>query len=284
MRALLILAIGLLAAGEVPLPVAIDREIVPLVRPTTALRVLTWNVLFDRTSADRRLPAMFALIAKADADVIVMQEVTDWFLERLLAQPWAQAYRRTTVGGVVQAPGGIFVLSRLSLAPARVVVLPSRLDRVGVLHEIDLGRHHLAIVGVHLDSMPNDRGIRVRQLATCAQALAGHQHAAIIGDCNFGDADRDETAAIDPAYADVWSVLHGAAPGFTWDIERNALARANSFPGEPSRRLDRVLLRSSRWRADAAEIIGDQPLRADDPLLFPSDHFGLLVRLRAVGP
>ena len=75
--------------------------------------------------------------------------------------------------------------------------------------------------------------------------------------------------------------LMRGAPGYTWNVEESAMARANSFPGEKSRRLDRVLVRSELWRPGAAELIGDRAISAGPPALFPSDHFGLFAKMSA---
>lgn len=42
-----------------------------------------------------------------------------------------------------------------------------------------------------------------------------------------------------------------------------------------SRRLDRILIRSSLWKPASVRIVGDQPVTPGDKSLFPSDHFGL---------
>ena len=57
------------------------------------------------------------------------------------------------------------------------------------------------------------------------------------------------------------------------------MAKKGSFPGEKSRRLDRILLRSSVWKPREIRMIGDQPINPGKKDLFPSDHFGLLAGL-----
>src|SRR5690606_23614534 len=96
------------------------------------------------------------------------------------------------------------------------------------------------------------------------------------GDLNFGDGEQPDTAHLDPEFVDLWTTLRPGEPGFTWDIEHSAMARLGSFVGEPSRRLDRILLRSRGFAPAAIEIIGDRPVEPADRGLFPSDHFGLI--------
>lgn len=122
--------------------------------------------------------------------------------------------------------------------------------------------------------------MRSRQLQAMGRAFAGQQHAMLVGDCNFGDGAR-ETQDVPPGFADVWSLLHPGKPGFTWDIERSPMARRGSFPDEPSRRLDRVLMRSPHWRPTAMTLLGTEAVPDTKGEIFPSDHFGVRVVLCA---
>ena len=59
------------------------------------LRVLTWNLLFDRFSPERiqsaqRLPVQLRLLKASQADLIALQEVTPSFYAALLAEPWVR--------------------------------------------------------------------------------------------------------------------------------------------------------------------------------------------------
>ena len=65
-------------------------------------------------------------------------------------------------------------------------------------------------------------------------------------------------------------------PGLTWDIKKSKMAKKESFDGEKSRRIDRILVRSSAWQPKSIRIIGDEPVVPGERDLFPSDHFGLV--------
>ena len=60
------------------------------------------------------------------------------------------------------------------------------------------------------------------------------------------------------------------------------MARRGAFRGEKSRRIDRILVRSSEWAPGEVRLIGREPLAPGDRSLFPSDHFGLAGVLRRV--
>ncbi len=74
----------------------------------------------------------------------------------------------------------------------------------------------------------------------------------------------------------VTTALRKDAPGYTWDNERSAMAKKGAYTGEQSRRLDRILWRSAKWRPHTVRIIGTRPVAPHKPNLFPSDHFGLM--------
>ena len=49
-------------------------------------------------------------------------------------------------------------------------------------------------------------------------------------------------------------------------------------------RFDRVLLEGERWVATDIELLGTEPIDAELPRVFPSDHFGVECRLTARNP
>jgi endonuclease/exonuclease/phosphatase family metal-dependent hydrolase len=129
-----------------------------------------------------------------------------------------------------------------------------------------------------MESYLEDGPVQAVQLDRMFARLRGAEHALLLGDLNFGDGEP-ESSHLEAGYEDRWIALHPGLPGYTWDIDRSDLARDSSFRGEPSRRLDRVLLRSSVWRGGAVTILGDRPVHPGKTDLFPSDHFGLLADL-----
>lgn len=238
------------------------------------LVVVSWNVLADARERERRLPVLLRSLRDARPDVLAVQETTTWFSSALAAEPWARDLRRVPVEADHAFPGGLAVFTRLPVVRAQVVAIPSDMSRCGLLVELSLNSSSLALGVVHLDSHLEDGPIRARQLQAMGHALAEHQHAMLVGDFNFGDG-APETKQVPPGLVDAWTALHPGTPGFTWDIERNPMARRGSFPNEPSRRLDRVLVRSSHWRPTTMTLLGTEPVPDTKGEVFPSDHFGV---------
>ena len=273
---------GLLAAGALlfagcgrPEPSA-----APGVGAAETVRLVTCNVLAERVS-DERVGALMELLAAQQADLYALQEAAPWFTGRLAAEDWAKRYRRADSERMdAHAPGGLLILSRHPVVSASYGSLPSRAGRGVLIARLLLGRSRLAVATVHLESPPADGPLRAKQLEEVFRLLdlEKARDAVLMGDLNFADGAEPETSVLKgkgPAFADLWRVLHPHDPGFTWNMEKSALARRNSFPEDRSARIDRVLLRSKEWRVRAISIIGDEPVTGGGATFFPSDHFGL---------
>lgn len=240
--------------------------------------LLTWNILADPTHAGLRAPAILAEIERFKPDLIALQEVAPWMRAEIQRSPVFRDYRLTVIGDRVEAPGGVFLAARGGVRNPRIVVLPSRQDRCALVAEIDTPRGPLRVATVHLESPLQAGALRAAQLRVVGDVLAGAEEAVLLGDCNFGDGEQPESAAVPEGLRDLWSQLRGDDPGLTWDRARNPSADAGSFPAEDSRRLDRIFLRSQRWHPAQMELVGVRPLAGNDRL-HPSDHFGVWVRL-----
>ena len=89
---------------------------------------------------------------------------------------------------------------------------------------------------------------------------------------NFADAAEPETSSLDPAFRDVWSVLHPGEAGYTVDTDVN-LMRWQVKEKVTRKRIDRVFARGGLLPT-SIRLFGDRCV-GGDPELFASDHFGL---------
>ena len=236
------------------------------------LTVATYNVLADEKTADARCPAIFKILKETDADVIALQEVEEWFLKRLLKEDWARPYHLALPDGKLDR-GGQLILSKQKITRSKVKTLPGEQQRTVLVTWLESG---LAVATTHMESPLEAGAIRAKQLKAIFQLLQNDTEALFLGDLNFGDGEKPDSAELDKNYSDLWTALHPKEPGFTWNIEESEMAKRGSFKGEKSRRIDRILLRSAAWKPASITIIGDKPLKEGDKGLFPSDHFGLV--------
>ena len=259
----LLLPVPPAAAGDAPAP---DR-----------LTVVTCNILAEEIPSARRQAALLNLLEESGADVIALQEVGRSWRDALLGAAWVKAsYGWTREGASPLVPNGNFILSRHPIRKASSATLPGRQGRTGLKAVIDVGGRELAVATTHMESRLEDGPVRAKQLDALFRLLRDAEDAVLLGDLNFGDGEEPETTHLEKAYADLWLSLRPGEAGFTWNIEASEMARKGSFPGERSRRLDRILVRSTAWKPKAVRIIGDQPVTPGDRKLFPSDHFGVV--------
>jgi tyrosyl-DNA phosphodiesterase 2 len=237
------------------------------------LRLLTWNVYFGGHMFEERRDALIAELGRRRADVIVLQEVTPELLAALVEAPWLRAgYQLSDADGRTLGDYGVLLTSRLPIRRLAAIELPSEMGRRLLIAELACG---LTVATVHLESTSAGGPARLAQLAIAARALADADDVVLAGDMNF-EPDAPEAGALDPAWQDAWPALHPDDPGYTVDTDANAMRRQlKSTPTH--KRIDRVFVRSARWRAAAIERVGTAPIDVDDT--FVSDHFGLEARL-----
>jgi endonuclease/exonuclease/phosphatase family metal-dependent hydrolase len=238
------------------------------------LRLITWNVWFGGHMFDERRDALLAELARRSPDVIALQEVTQDALRHLLAEPWVRAAYQVSEHEV--AAYDVVILSRLPIRKIAVTDLPTDMHRRLVVAELACG---LTVATVHLESTREEAHARAAQLRIIQPALATrYDDVVLVGDMNFQPDDRIENAVLDPSFVDTWPALHPDAPGYTVDTDVNTMRlQVRSTPTH--KRIDRVFLRSRRWRARSIELIGTQPIAPDGT--FISDHFGLETVLTA---
>jgi tyrosyl-DNA phosphodiesterase 2 len=247
----------------------------------TELSLATFNVWFNEYFADQRYRAIADVLAHAVPDVMVFQEVTPDALAVFLAQPWIRVrYRCASVIGGDLGNYGMLVLSRLPVSRVTYTRLPTRLARGFLTVELTVNGQEETVTALHLESGKAAARLRARQLGRVFRALNRADSAVVLGDFNMRD---DENGRIDADYIDVWPALRPTEPGFTEDTDIN-LMRLDSKNKHRQVRFDRVLLKGSRWRPAAIELLGTDPISDAHPRVFPSDHFGVLCRLELRTP
>lgn len=254
-------------------PIQVPASVVSLAAKPVVL--MTYNVLADRIAAAERTKSLLEIIRQNQPDIIALQEVAPWFLQELLDQPWIkEAYRAPLFDGEQIAPGGQYILSKFPIQKTDWIILSGSQRRTAVMVYLDIEGKTFAVATSHMESMLEDGPIRAEQLDYIFSVVEKADNAVVLGDFNFGDGEAEESH-IPASYVDLWTELHSNKPGYTWNIEVSEMARAGSFPGEPSRRIDRILLRSKSYQPGWIKIVGDKPLVAGGNV-FPSDHFGLV--------
>jgi endonuclease/exonuclease/phosphatase family metal-dependent hydrolase len=244
----------------------------------SSLRVLTFNVWFDRYECERRCSAVLEILARESADVIALQEVTPYFLQRLLGEPWLRENYASSRSKLLDARYDVVMLSRLPVSRCISHTLTTDMGRRLHTLEIPTTRGRLAVAGVHLESMRERTPTRVRQIGECIPILGRADFSIWLGDFNSAPTS-EEDENIRSAFQDVWDHLDDA-PGYTRDTSRNAMLA--KVKADRHQRIDRILWRGQGFQPSHIRLLGTAPLPGTDGQVFPSDHFGLLAELDAV--
>lgn len=236
------------------------------------LTIVTLNVLQTGHQAELRYPAIESALQALSPDIVTLQEVRRLGPDRTSADTLLDGYHRAVDGRY--RGYHLAILSRYPIK--RTVRVPFRTNRARMAFGavLDVGGTEVLVLTTHLDYQLRHHRQRRAQLTQLFAAAADFTGPAIVtGDLNFGDG-APESDAIPPSWTDAWRACHPTAPGFTWDNDKNPMARRGRLRGEPSRRLDRVIVR--QMDTEESRLVLTAPIR---PGLWASDHFGLFARL-----
>lgn len=155
----------------------------------------------------------------------------------------------------------------------------SSMGRRLIFADIKFNENELIRIGtVHLESLDNEQE-RENQLNIIQNVFyASPATYILMGDFNFNAHGRENVRHFRTLsqWIDVWTHLHGMNnPGYTFDIETNAMTRANSDAVERAR-IDRIILQSQTILPQDIEILGTKSIGKEGSLpIVTSDHYGL---------
>ncbi|MFT5459527.1 MAG: poly(A) polymerase [Myxococcota bacterium] len=238
----------------------------PAALPPT-LRVLTWNVLWDKYNPEalashQRWPRLLDAALATRADLIALQEVTRAVHDLVLDHPavragWWVSHPR---GHSDIGPYDLLWLGRKPTLSLGFLPLEARKGALAV------ALPGLILCTTHLSSDHRTGAPRRRQAELDRIGAALSPPFAIVGDLNC------ETVQL-PGSVDAWTSVHATPPEPTFDPTLNPLATHASRTGRP-RHIDRMLLHGPR--AVSAHRIGTTPIDG----VWPSDHAGVVFQLQ----
>jgi endonuclease/exonuclease/phosphatase family metal-dependent hydrolase len=198
---------------------------------------------------------------------------------------------RLTDRGVILARSGLKIANPLgqvfsTLLPLPVLgqILPVQRGWVSV--EVKHRGEELRFVSTHLESF--HPAVRIAQAAELRAALEGEQRPVVlVGDLNSEPGTEGEAVLAEGGFADVWAAVHPGSAGYTccWPEDLGV----PSPPAPPlDQRIDYVLARGPLLPLEA-EVLGDEEgdrvaVEGTARQLWPSDHGGVLARLRILAP
>ncbi|KEG12518.1 RNA-editing complex protein MP100 [Trypanosoma grayi] len=278
----------------------VDRVTAP---KQSTLKLLTWNVMFDRYSgkptplgmpgidwcSPKRYPVLAKIIQQEDADVVGMQEVEPVFWDFLSKQPWMRENYYFSCGHMSPAiaPWGVLMLVHRRRLPVQSITylnVPAWTNHVSLMPVVCLrmphGMVHVAAAHLLAPYTKSHENARTSQ----DSALRHHMVKTLSGDVvtmgDFNDWPTNEfLMPAESQYTDCWPVLHPKDAGKTMD-ETNTFCKLKveeMFFG----RSDKMFLRSRRLVPMEAHLVGTKSVNEENSnkdapaYLFPSDHYGV---------
>jgi endonuclease/exonuclease/phosphatase family metal-dependent hydrolase len=243
----------------------------------TSLTVATLNL---RNLADRwweRAPLAFADMAALQPDIIGLQEVVyPLQQDRLLGAAGEGRYEayRSWAG---RPEYGNSVLVRSTLRAGEPERLELGHDRSALRVPID-GSMAWTFAVTHLHHEVADEAIRGEQASELIRWLADlvpPYPLIVVGDFNAEPVEATYRLMTGAGFRSAHLLAHGTEPAVTWPS--GIQAPAMDTDGEPGC-LDYIWVRGA-VEVDACGLAFDRPAVAD-PTLYPSDHLGLVARIR----
>ncbi|ESL11210.1 hypothetical protein TRSC58_01046 [Trypanosoma rangeli SC58] len=259
----------------------------------STLRVVTWNVQFNRHSGERtplgregidwctptRYVALTKTLEALDADVIGMQEVEPAWWKYLSEQPWVRERYALSCNGDSHAirPWGVMLLVKrhLRVEGMHHANVPAFSGHTSVMPEVTIAiskKVPVTIASLHLLAPYNKNNVnnRVTQLENLTKRMRARPSVAgvfsgaiVMGD--FNDcAGNYFTFPPEMGFKDAWSLLHpeddSKGEGYTIDGNRNSYA-GHIIEREFFGRADRVLFASRHLQPIHTELVGTTPVR-----------------------
>ncbi len=203
-----------------------------------SLTMMSWNVYFDDISGKTRYENIIKSIIETDPDILCLQEVTNQFINQLTNNPQLKKYTFSNTQGRKNYRN--ITLSKIKPIQSGIIKLSSNMNREAPFIKIQFEHKSLSIINLHLDSMPNDTALRIKQLKQVLKYTKNEKPLLLCGDMNFGNDDYENTF-INATFKDTAK----ADTTKTYNVDRNQLARKTKFIFEKSRRLDRILIKGN---------------------------------------
>jgi len=271
--------------------------------PCSAVRIITWNIDMVSGSHEERLNAALRHIqvdvlkcgkemerAPDPPCIIMLQEVRDTVLERLLADEWVKKWFCIVPITREKWPedaqyGNITLVSRtLDIVECQILHFGlSSMQRAALCVKVRLtqivtnDKYVLSFVNTHLESLGQGALARPKQLEMCSRFLRLREvHGGVVaGDMNV-ISEEDQTLGKDVGLVDAWRGGHD--DGHTWGYQGG-----NEGGKYPPGRLDRIYyLGGMGYKVEEPRKIGVGVTTRGGGWV--SDHYGLETVLHIAKP
>ncbi len=240
-----------------------------------------WGAPQDESSKffnfELRSRSVLDILEKENADIVLLQEVSEKWLKALLYNKFIQEnyFVSENKPNRINSTFGLgqIILSKLPFENINIYGLPGYEMYTLLSAEVQHNKDKIQLNNIHLHSCKHHHQFRIAQLKTIFNIIdkSSITNQVIAGDFNFGDGWK-ENKCIRDCYADAWLKLKKNLKGYTEDTEINRM-RFMFKKKNKQERFDRILY-NGKIKPKNIKIIGTQSVNKEKTI-WPSDHFGL---------
>ncbi|KAH8970384.1 hypothetical protein BDL97_02G086300 [Sphagnum fallax] len=269
---------------------------------STQVVILSYNVWFrEDLQLEGRMEAIGELILQHQPHIICFQEVTENIYAIFQQSSWWKQYQCSVSPDSV-AMRGYFCMQLSKLPVDSFYCKPFRNSVMGrelCVANVDVGNGtQLTVATTHLES-PCPAPPTWNQMFSAERVVQAKEALALLkdvpnaifgGDMNWDD-KQDGKPPLPPGWFDAWLQLCPHQPGLTYDSKANPMLKGSRL----QKRLDRIYCQLHNFEVESIEMVGTTPIPdltfqkelkvkkqvelTTLPVL-PSDHFGLLLKMR----
>eukprot|EP00850_Spirogloea_muscicola_P023973 SM000414S15657 [mRNA] locus=s414:17200:28773:- [translate_table: standard] len=262
-----------------------------------SISILTYNVWFrEDVALKSRMQGIGNIILQHRPQVVCLQEVTPNIYRIFCQSGWWSLYRCSLTPAAADRDYYTMQLSRIpDIQFQRHPYSTTCMSRELCIATVP--KTDLVVATTHLESPCPAPPLwnqmfsaeRVAQAKEAFRLLGDARNMVFCGDMNWSD-DLDGPPPLPPGWLDAWCKLRPGEAGHTYDSKTNPM-----LTGRLRKRLDRVFCRLADYELETIETVGQEAIEGavfekertvkrvralvQLPVL-PSDHYGLLVRIR----
>ncbi|MCP4520810.1 MAG: DUF504 domain-containing protein [Cytophagales bacterium] len=241
-----------------------------------SVSIVSWNILaehYEKEYFEMRYDAIFKELQNVDADVVVLQEVTSYFLEELMKQSWVrEMYVSALPNDMKDRKHGVVIISKM---PFSLVEFTYSFAKHFPVATWNLNGKYVSVAGVHLSSnFDGDKSdIRKKQLNQLIDYLEQQNNPYwITGDFNMRGNEELGSTLQKYQISDCWLQRNSNDEGYTFDPSVNEFAKQATQTNLPAR-FDRMLQKTNEWELAEISYFAQEAVLHNN--LHLSDHYGV---------
>ena len=249
--------------------------------PDDPITVVTLNLYHDKDAWPERRPAIVAALRELRPDVIALQEVIGNETVRNQAESLAEelgyqyTFSSTDPVGSPKRYGNALLTRHPLIRRSWKRLRPFDDSRTAGHVQIALGGRAINVYVTHLHHTAEGASMRAQQVADLLAFIretGGAAPSIVAGDLN-AQSGNPELDALSSGFVSTYDALH---PDAARDPRAHTTLNPHYFPVD-HRRIDHIYVERERFAPLESAIILDRP---DAAGRWPSDHFGLMSRVR----